>query len=148
MVGEMSVRGNVLVGKCPVREVSGRGILRSGKYPSGKCPSGKCQSGICLQGSVSRGSVRSGNCPKIVIYTRPSKTRTEELYEKPNSKKNTIEMSYSPVCFLKWLIFLGVTTSFSKMVQGLILQKQHQHFSMRIVKCTSNEIISLQIVPI
>ena len=101
MVGEMSVRGNVLVGKCPAREVSGREILRSGKYPSGKCPSGKCQSGICPQGSVSRGSVRSGNCPKIVIYTRPSKTRTEELYEKPNSKKNTIEMSYSPVCFLK-----------------------------------------------
>ena len=41
MVGEMSVRGNVLVEKCPVgevsfREVSGRGIVRSGKRPVGK----------------------------------------------------------------------------------------------------------------
>ena len=77
----MSVRVNVLVGKCLVREVSfgevsGRGILRSGKYPSGKCPSGKCQSGICPQGSVSRGSVRSGNCSKIVVYTIHSKSRT------------------------------------------------------------------------
>ena len=106
MVGEMFVRGNVLVGKCPVGEVSfgevsGRGIVRSGKYPSGKCPLGKCQSGICPQGSVSRRSVRSGNCPKIVIYTIPSKTRAVELYEKPNSKKNTIEMSYWPVFSLK-----------------------------------------------
>ena len=57
MVGEMSVRGNVLVGKCPVGEVSGRGIVRSGK-----CPSGKCQSGICP-----RGSVRPVNCPTIYI---------------------------------------------------------------------------------
>ena len=59
----MSVRGNVLVGKCPVGEVSGRGIVRSGKCPSGKCPSGKCQSGNCPRGSVSRGTVQSGNCP-------------------------------------------------------------------------------------
>ena len=41
MVGEMSVRGNVLVGKFPVGEVSfgevsGRGIVRSGKCPVGK----------------------------------------------------------------------------------------------------------------
>ena len=64
MVGEMSVPGNVLVGKCPVGEVSGRGIVRSGK-----CPSGKCQSGICPRGSVSRGSVRSGNCPTIGLKT-------------------------------------------------------------------------------
>ena len=40
---EMSVRGNVLVGECPIeevsfREVSGRRIVRSGKCPSGKCP--------------------------------------------------------------------------------------------------------------
>ena len=61
MVGEMSVRGNVLVGKCPVGEVSGRGIVHLGKYPSGKC-----QSEICLRGSVSRGIIRSGNCPTIV----------------------------------------------------------------------------------
>ena len=66
MLGEMSVRGNVLVGKCPVGEVSfgevsGRGIVHLGKYPSGKC-----QSEICLRGSVSRGIIRSGNCPTIV----------------------------------------------------------------------------------
>ena len=60
MVEEMSVRGNVLVGKYPVGQVSGRGIVRSGKRPSGKCPSG-----ICPRGSASRGSVRSGNCPTI-----------------------------------------------------------------------------------
>ena len=40
MVGEMSVRGNALVGKCSVGEVSfgevsGRGIVRSGKCSSG-----------------------------------------------------------------------------------------------------------------
>ena len=57
----MSVQGNALVGKCPVEEVSGRGIVRLGKYPSGKC-----QSGICLRVSVSQGIIRSGNCPTIV----------------------------------------------------------------------------------
>ena len=67
-VGEMSVRGNVLVGKCPVGEVSfgevsGRGIVRSGKCPSGKFPSRKCQLGNWPRGSVSRGTVQSGNCP-------------------------------------------------------------------------------------
>ena len=40
-VGEMSVRGNVLVGKFPVGEVSfgelsGRGIVRSGNCPFGE----------------------------------------------------------------------------------------------------------------
>ena len=65
-------RGNVLVRKCPVGEVSfgemsSRGIVRSGKCPSGRCPSRKCQSGICPRGSVSRGSVRSGNCPTISV---------------------------------------------------------------------------------
>ena len=42
MVGEMSIRGNVLAGKWPAGEVSGWGIVRSEKSPSGKCPSGKC----------------------------------------------------------------------------------------------------------
>ena len=54
----MSSQGNVLVGKSPVGEVSGRGIVRSGK-----CPSGKYQSGNCSRGSVSRGAVQSGNFP-------------------------------------------------------------------------------------
>ena len=63
-VGEMSVRGNVLVGKCPVgevsfEEVSGRGNVRSGKCPSGNCP----------RGSVSRGTIKSGNCPHTVLNT-------------------------------------------------------------------------------
>ena len=63
MVGEMSVRGNVLVGKFPVGEVSfgevsGWGIVRSGKCPSEICP----------RGSVSRGSAWSGNCPAILLY--------------------------------------------------------------------------------
>ena len=40
MVGEMSVRGNVLVGKCPVGEVSfgevsGRGSVRRGSVSRG-----------------------------------------------------------------------------------------------------------------
>ena len=64
--GEMPVRGNVLVEKCPVGEVSfgevsGRGTAHSGKCPPGKFPSGKCQSG---------GVVLSGNCPHThnIIY--------------------------------------------------------------------------------
>ena len=59
MASEMSSRGNVLVGKCPVwevsfGEVSGRGIVRSGK-----CPSGKYQFGEVSVGELaSRGTVR------------------------------------------------------------------------------------------
>ena len=91
MVGEMSVRGNVLVGKCPVGEVSfgevsGRGIVRSGKCPSGKCPLGKCQSGICPRESVSRGSARSGNCPTIV---RRCSVKKVFLVILQNSQENT-----------------------------------------------------------
>ena len=46
MVTEMSGRGNVLVGKCSVEEVSvgevsDRGNVHSGKGPSGKRLSGK-----------------------------------------------------------------------------------------------------------
>ena len=46
MVGEMSVRGNVLLRKCRdgevfFGEVYGREIVRSGKCPPGKCPVGK-----------------------------------------------------------------------------------------------------------
>ena len=61
-------RGNVLVGKCPVGELSVRGNVCSGKCPSGKCPSGKCQSGNCPRGSVSRGTVQSGNCPHTLNF--------------------------------------------------------------------------------
>ena len=62
-VGEMSIRGNVLVGKCPVGkvsfgEVSGWGIVRSGK----------CQLGNFSRGSVSRGTVPSGNYPHTDIH--------------------------------------------------------------------------------
>ena len=72
MVGEMSGRGNVLVGKCPVGEasvgeLSRRGIVRSGKCPSGKRPSGKCQSAICP-----RGTVQLGNCPTIELSETPN----------------------------------------------------------------------------
>ena len=73
----MSIRGDVLAGKCPVgevsfEEVSSRGTVRSGKCPSGKCPSGKCPSGKCQSGiypwgSDSQESVWSGNCPTIFI---------------------------------------------------------------------------------
>ena len=64
----MSIRGNVLLGKCTVGkvsfgEVSGREIVRSEKCLSGKCPSGRCQSGNCPRGSVSRGTAQPGNCP-------------------------------------------------------------------------------------
>ena len=70
-VGEMSVRGNVFVVKCPVGKVSfgevyGWGIVRSGKCPSMKCPSGKCQSGNCP-----RGTVQSGNCPHTEFNETP-----------------------------------------------------------------------------
>ena len=68
----MSGRGNVRLGKFPVGgvsfgEVSGRGMLRSGKCPLGKCPSGKCQSENCPRRSVSRGTVQSGNCPQTIF---------------------------------------------------------------------------------
>ena len=62
-VGEMFGQGNVLVGKCSIREVSSWGIVSLGKCPSGKCLSGKCQSGICPRGSFSRGNVHPGKCP-------------------------------------------------------------------------------------
>ena len=42
---------------CQVGEVSGRGIVPSGKCPSGKCPSGMCLSGKCPVGEVSVGDV-------------------------------------------------------------------------------------------
>ena len=51
IVREMSGRENVLLEKCPIGELSGRGVVRSGK----------CLSGICPRGSVSRGTVQSGN---------------------------------------------------------------------------------------
>ena len=44
MVGEMSVRENVLLGKCPVGEVS-FGEVSVGDLSSGKCHSGKCTVG-------------------------------------------------------------------------------------------------------
>ena len=65
MVGEMSVRVNVLVGKCPVGQLSFRELSVRGNVRSGKCPSGKCQLGISSRGILSLGSVRSGNCPTI-----------------------------------------------------------------------------------
>ena len=68
MVGEMSVRGNVLVGKFPVGEVSFGEVSGWGIVRSGKCPSGKCPSGICPRESVSRGSAWSGNRPTILLY--------------------------------------------------------------------------------
>ena len=62
MVGGISGRGNVLVGKYPVgeasvEEVSSREIVRSGKCLSEKCPvgdlsSGKCQLGNCPVGKL------------------------------------------------------------------------------------------------
>ena len=66
MVGEMSVRGNALVGKCPVGEVSVEEVSGQGIVRSGKCPSGKCQSGI-----FPRGSVGSGNWPTIDTNLAP-----------------------------------------------------------------------------
>ena len=107
-VGEMSVRGNVLVGKCPVGEVSfgevsGRGIVRSGKFPSGRCPLGKCQSGNCPRGSASRGNVHSGNCPHI-----QSDTPMEII---GNSRQHGLGISsYSPELGLKGLAIKVLTT--------------------------------------
>ena len=105
MVGEMSVRGNALVGKCPVGEVSfgevsGRGIVRSGKCPSGKCPSGKCPSGKCLSGICPQGSVRSGNCPTIEKRTSPFIQVILSLVMYP------VTFHVVAICFLKELIFV------------------------------------------
>ena len=63
MVGEMSVPGNVLVGKCPVGEVSGRGIVRSGKCPSGKCTVGKLSYNFKFTEEVSSKNFQSISSP-------------------------------------------------------------------------------------
>ena len=46
----MSGRGNVLVGKCPIWEISFQGNIRQGSAIPGSV-SGKCQSGNCLHTS-------------------------------------------------------------------------------------------------
>ena len=71
----MSVRGNVLVGICPVGEVSGRGIVRSGKSPSGKFPSGNCP-----RGSVSRGTVRQ----PLLVYALVCSSKFPVLQQQPS----------------------------------------------------------------
>ena len=70
----MSVRGNVLVRKCPVGEVSfgevsGRGTVHSGKCPSEKFRSGKCQSGGIVLGEVSVGELSSRGTVRIPIIS-------------------------------------------------------------------------------
>ena len=53
--------GNFCIGD--VGEMSGRGIVLLGSCPMGNYPSGNCLSGICPRGNVSRGSVQSGKYP-------------------------------------------------------------------------------------
>ena len=43
------------------REMSVRGIARSGNCPWGNCPLGKFPSGKCLRGTIRRGNVLQGN---------------------------------------------------------------------------------------
>ena len=98
MVGEMSVWGNVLVGKCPVGEVSfgevsGREIVCFEKCPLGKCPLGKCQSGICPQKSVSRGTVQSGNCPAIIEFAK------KFFFIKTKNKKTEFKDALETLCY-------------------------------------------------
>ena len=95
--------GKCLSGKCPVGEVSGRGILHSGKCPSGRCPLEKCQSGNCPRGSASRGNVQSWNCPHI-----QSDTPMEII---GNSCQHGLGISsYSPEIGLKGLAIKVLTT--------------------------------------
>ena len=68
MVGEMSGRENVLVGKCPVGEASVGEVSSRKIVQSGKSPSGKCQWGICPRGSISWGTAQSGNFPTISFF--------------------------------------------------------------------------------
>ena len=75
MVGEMSVRGNVLVGKCPFGEVSfgevsGRGIIRSGEMSVGK---------VSVR-EVSVEVLSSGKCPvRKLSYNRRYYIKTNLL---------------------------------------------------------------------
>ena len=58
----MCSRGNVLSGKYPLGEMSGRGNVKSGKCPSGNCPVGDVSVGEVLVGQMSsRGSVLESN---------------------------------------------------------------------------------------
>ena len=78
-VGEMSVWGNVLVGKCSVEEVSSRGSVLRGSVQSGNCPfgdlsTGKCQSGKCPVRKLSYNPVKL-----LVTYKTLPKTTLEEI---------------------------------------------------------------------
>ena len=62
-VGEMSVRGNILLGKCPVAEVyfgelSGRGIVHRGRFCRGSVSLGIVLGEVSVGELSSRGTVR------------------------------------------------------------------------------------------
>ena len=87
-VGEMSVRGNILVGKCPVAEVSfgelsGRGIVHRGRFCRGSV-----SLGIVL-GEVSVGELSSRGTVRILIMINPIMFAddTNLFYEHKNSIK-------------------------------------------------------------
>ena len=61
MVGEMSVRGNVLVGKCPVREVFLRKMFL-GEVSVGEVSVGHLSSGKCPVGKLSYNPIKSQDC--------------------------------------------------------------------------------------
>ena len=66
-VGEMSIRGNVLVGKCAVRGVSFRELSGLGNVHQGSFRRGSVSQGIVL-GAVSVGEPSSRGTVRIPIY--------------------------------------------------------------------------------
>ena len=140
MVGEMSVRGNVLVGKYPVGEVSfgevsGQGIVRSEKCLSGKCPSGKCQSRICPRGSVSRGSVRLENCPTIILIYNSTGASDRNFYPIFNKRFDHLETLLT-ICWPKKVLSAGslcrplVPSPQSKCLKRTFMLPQKYHVSV------------------
>ena len=88
MVGEMSVWGNVLVGKCSVEEVSSQGSVLRGSIQSGNCPfgdlsTGKCQSGKCPVRKLSYNPVKL----LVTNKTLPKTTLEEITYSNISLKK-------------------------------------------------------------
>ena len=123
-------RGNVLVGKCPVGELSVRGNVCSGKCPSGKCPSGKCQSGNCPRGSVSRGTVQSGNCPHTLNF---NEKHSNMLIYKTLEKSWILNILRKESIFLyskrkKFFRRIGVFTSLGVAIFRVTLRDRAQIF--------------------
>ena len=72
-VREMSIRGNVLVGKCAVGgvsfgELSGQGNVHQGSFRWGSVSQGIVLGAVSVGELSSQGTVQSGNCPHTDLF--------------------------------------------------------------------------------